>query len=176
MTVATLSPQAPDADPKIFREVMGRFATGVAIATSRTADDSPVGLTVNSFTSVSLDPPLVLICLDRRSRSLPHFKSYGAFAVSVLGADQITDAREFASGAGVWSDDHWTGWTTGAPVHRFAIAAVDCRLYAVHDGGDHDILVGEVVRLGRVRDVAPLVYLGGRFATIAPDCPDDLTV
>ena len=155
-------------DPTAFRAVLGRYATGVAIVTTRGPDGYPVGLTVNSFTSVSLDPPLVLFCLDRQAGSGPAFAATDCFAVNILGTDHAPVSSRFADPAAErFVEDQTVEWETGAPVLAHALAALDCRVHARHDGGDHVILVGRVVRAAVVVDSAPLVYWRGDYRALA---------
>lgn len=151
-------------DPSAFRAVMGHYATGVTVVTTRGPDDRPTGLTVNSFTSVSLDPPLVLFCLDRAAGSGPAFASSDCFAVNILGAGQSAVSARFADPvAPRFVDDGTTVWETGAPILTTALAALDCRVHARHDGGDHVILVGRVLRAAVMHDAPPLVYWRGGY-------------
>lgn len=150
--------------PGDFRAVLGRFATGVTIVTARAAGGEPVGLTVNSFTSVSLDPPLVLFCLDRTAGSLPAFEAAQGFAVNILGADQEAVSTRFADPeAARFSVDGVETWSTGSPILSDAVAALDCTVHARHDGGDHVILVGRVQRLAVMSEGEPLVYWRGGY-------------
>lgn len=149
-----------------FRDALGRFVTGVTVVTTRAADGKPVGVTINSFTSVSLDPPLVLFCLDVRSRCLPAFEACGGFAVHVLGADQRDWSVRFAGGGDRWDGIGSTAWETGAPIIEGCLAVFECRLEAVHDGGDHTILVGRVIRLASGRNRRPLAYHLGRYTAV----------
>jgi len=156
-------------DPGQFRRALGCFATGVCIATCRDGAGRPVGITVNSFTSVSLDPPLVLFCLDRGADSFEAFTRAGSFAITVLEEGQRPLSDLFArKGA-----DRFTGlpvdqWQTGAPIIPGGLAAFDCARHAVHDGGDHVILVGRVLQLGWQAEGRPLLYVRGRYGTLAP--------
>ena len=155
-------------DPSAFRAVLGRYATGVAVVTTRGPDGYPVGLTVNSFTSVSLDPPLVLFCLDRAAGSEPAFATADGFAVNILGTSQAPVSVRFADPASErFVEDHTVEWETGAPVLAHAMAALDCRVHARYDGGDHVILVGRVLRAEVLQDTAPLVYWRGGYRELA---------
>ena len=150
--------------PGDFRAVLGRFATGVTVVTTRSPEGDPVGLTVNSFTSVSLDPPLILFCLDLEAGSLPAFEAASCFAVNILGTDQEAVSNRFADPlAARFSANEFTGWSTGAPILADALAALDCTVHARHDGGDHVILVGRVQRLAVLDDAEPLVYWRGSY-------------
>ncbi|WP_420404744.1 flavin reductase family protein [Nisaea sp.] len=147
-----------------FRDVVGRFASGVTVVT--TANDAGyAGFTASSFSSVSLDPPLVLVCLGRDAACHDAFVGGTGFAVNILAASQAEISVRFSSDVG----DRFEGvphetWVTGAPVLDGVLAAIDCRLHAVHEGGDHSILVGRVERLGPVAaDAEPLLYYRGAY-------------
>lgn len=143
---------------------MGRFATGVAIVTSRATDGVESGLTVNSLTSVSLHPPLLLVCLDERSATLETVRESGAFAVNVLARESTALADRFARGRratrfrGLGSREE----VTGAPILEDALAWLDCVVEALHAAGDHAIVLGRVERCG-AREGEPLLFLGGRL-------------
>jgi flavin reductase (DIM6/NTAB) family NADH-FMN oxidoreductase RutF len=155
-------------DPSAFRAVLGRYATGVTIVTTRTPEGRPTGLTVNSFTSVSLEPPLVLFCLDRAAGSGPAFAASDCFAVNILAAGQASVSARFADPvAARFVNDGTTAWETGAPILPDALAALDCRVHARHEGGDHVILVGRVLRAEVLRDGPPLVYWRGTYQGLA---------
>lgn len=151
-------------DPFEFRRVLGHWATGVAVVTSCDADGSPRGFTANAFTSLSLDPPLVLVCVDRAGNSHDCIREAGVFAVSVLGAGEEALARRFADPD---DGDRFDGITpanaaTGAPVLEDALAWVDCRVAHEYPGGDHTIFVGEVLAAGAVQG-DPLIFYGGGY-------------
>nr|WP_218149301.1 flavin reductase family protein [Streptomyces colonosanans] len=138
----------------------GRYPTGVAVVTCQRADgEDPVGVTVNSFTSVSLDPALVLFCVHKDSRALAAVEKAGAFAVNILAADQAGLCRAFArrDTADFGDLPHGSG-ATGSPVLGDALAFLDCRLHTTFPGGDHVIIVGEVVDLGLLREEQPLTF------------------
>lgn len=150
-------------DQRRMRQALGSFVTGVTIVTTRSDDGLPVGVTANSFTSVSLDPPLILWSLDKRALSRPIFEIAAAFAVNVLALEQEDLARRFAQA----SADKFAGLTTTAgfgdvPVIPESAATFECRRHAVHDGGDHVILIGEVMAYAH-SDRSPLAFHGGRF-------------
>lgn len=160
-----------DFDPREFRGALGSFATGVTVVTSRAEDGTPVGLTANSFNSVSLDPPLVLWSLARNARSLPVFESATHWAVHVLAADQEPLSNRFASRG----EDKFSGLDVetgagGVPLLRGCAARFQCKTAFQYDGGDHIIFVGEVVAFDR-GNAAPLVFHGGRYAIAAQKLP-----
>lgn len=153
-------------DSRALRRALGAFATGVTVVTSRDADGAPVGLTANSFTSVSLEPPLVLVCIGEAAASFGVFRETDRFAVNVLRADQIEIARVFAAkGADRFAAVTWREVVTGAPVLDEAAAWFDCRTHGVTPAGDHVILIGEVVAFGE-SDAEPLGYHRGGFVAI----------
>ena len=158
--------------PDDFRAVLGRFATGITVVTTTSPNGTPVGLTVNSFTSVSLDPPLVLFCLDRAAGSLEAFQASGGFAVNILAAGQEAISARFADpDAPRFSADRTERWVTGAPILSDALAALDCSVSARHEGGDHVIMVGRVERLGILSDGDPLVYWRGDYRRLRESVP-----
>lgn len=153
-------------DARDFRNALGQFVTGVTVVTTRADDDAPVGITINSFNSVSLDPPMVLFCLDAKSRYLTVFQDAGCFAVHVLGADQRDWSVRFAGNGDRWDGVGSTDWETGAPIIEGCLAVFECTLQAVHEGGDHKILVGQVVRLSSGGDRRPLAFHLGRYTAV----------
>jgi flavin reductase (DIM6/NTAB) family NADH-FMN oxidoreductase RutF len=158
-------------DSRAFRDTLGCFATGVVVVTTRTADGRPEGLTVNSFASVSLDPPLVLFSVDRKGRCAECFAESAHFAVHVLGAAQRELSRTFSRSGGVdWSRIAWTPAADGSPLLDGEIATLQCSVHAVHEGGDHLIVVGRVLRLQHAPG-DPLLYFRGKYRTMAPSEP-----
>jgi 3-hydroxy-9,10-secoandrosta-1,3,5(10)-triene-9,17-dione monooxygenase reductase component len=158
------SSRVQSVDQRSFRDALGRFPTGVTVVTA-TGPDGPAGLTTNAFTSLSLDPPLILVCFDRASRTLPVVRASGRFAVNVLRAGQEDLARLFAGkaphpekfAAVTHTVDH------GVPVLDGALAWLVCDLEALHPGGDHEIGVGAVTALGHDPAGEPLVFHDGRM-------------
>lgn len=151
-----------------LRAALGRFATGVTIVTTRAPDGAPVGLTVNSFNSVSLQPPLVLWSLARASRARVVFEAGSHWAVHVLRADQRALAQRFARrDADRWAGVAWTEGAGGVPLLPQALAWFECRAVQILPGGDHLILLGEVLRC-RSAEGEPLLYHRGAFAALAP--------
>ncbi|MCI0434026.1 MAG: flavin reductase family protein [Gemmatimonadetes bacterium] len=138
--------------------------TGVAIVAARRADGQPCGLTANAFTSLSLDPPLVLVCVERQADSHDCIRDAGVFSVNVLASGDSALARRFAlsGGAEKFAGLELHTAITGAPILSHAIAWVDCRLQARHPGGDHSIFVGEVLD-GGAADGDPLVFYRGDY-------------
>jgi flavin reductase (DIM6/NTAB) family NADH-FMN oxidoreductase RutF len=147
-----------------LRDALGCFGTGVTIVTTLDKENGPVGLTANSFTSVSLDPELLLVCLSRASRSTPHFLDADAFAVNVLHVGQQETAQRFATKVdNRFSETAWESWSTGVPILTDSLANFECEKYAEYDGGDHIILVGHVIQLRYESEYDPLLYYRGAF-------------
>jgi flavin reductase (DIM6/NTAB) family NADH-FMN oxidoreductase RutF len=152
-----------------FRDALGSFATGVTVVTACTPEGVRVGLTANSFNSVSLDPPLVLWSLSRTASTLETFSQSLHFAVNVLAADQVALANQFAArGVDRWAGVAHTLGHHGAPLLDGAIASFECLNRSQHIEGDHVICVGEVLRCHRGRTAPPLLYHGGKFYTEHP--------
>lgn len=154
---------APAGDGRAFRRCLGQFATGVTVMTARDGERL-VGICVNSFAALSLEPPLVLWSIRRVSGSLDSFRAAGRFAVNVLAADQVALANLFASATDdKFGTSRWTPGRGGAPLLAGAIASLECRLEQVLDGGDHLIMVGRVEHYAR-RAGEPLLFAQGRYA------------
>ena len=142
------------------------FATGVTIVTARSAQGDLVGLTVSSFNTVSLAPPLVLWSLAHSAASLPVFAAGAPYAIHVLGAQQQALAERFATrGVDRWAGVQYTSAANGTPLLAGAVATFECFNRSRYDEGDHVICVGEVERCSRTAGAAPLLYHGGRFYT-----------
>ena len=156
-----------------FRNTVGSFATGVTVITTR-GHDHLYGMTANAFSSVSLDPPLVLVCVIKDTEGSANITANGIFAVNVLGEPQEPISRYFAGkerprGMQAFKDVPHREAVTGSPVIDGAAAFLDCRLAATHDAGDHLIFVGEVVALGHDPDVRPLLFHGGRYRSVTDE-------
>jgi 3-hydroxy-9,10-secoandrosta-1,3,5(10)-triene-9,17-dione monooxygenase reductase component len=153
-----------------MRRVLGHFATGVTVITAR-CDGEPVGMAANSFTSVSLEPPLVLFCAGVESETWPRIRLADRFCVNVLGHRQLELARSFArKGTDRYEGVELEEREDGPPRLAGAIAHIDCRIWAEHPGGDHTIVIGEVVELAVAEaDAAtlqePLIFYRGGFTT-----------
>lgn len=158
-----------DLQPTTLRSIFGRYPTGVAIVATRASDGRRVGLTINSFASLSLDPPLILWSLVRRSVSLPAFRDCAHFTISVLGSDQQELARRFASAtvADKFEGAPVLDMPEGVPAIEGAVATLVCANDRCIDGGDHLLLFGRVLRVASGSG-APLVFHAGRF-TVLPD-------
>lgn len=152
-----------------FRQAMGHFATGVTVVTSVTPDGAPVGTTANAVTSLSLDPPLVLVCFDLASLTLQAIKGHGAFAVNVLAEPQRELSANFARRgfAAAWDGVRHLPGRTGSPRLHGVLAVLDCTVEQRLPGGDHEIVVGRV-RAAEVSGAgAPLVYWQGRYGSLS---------
>jgi len=161
--------RAPSFSSAEFRAALGMFATGVTIVTARAANGRLVGLTANSFNSVSLHPPLVLWSLARAAGSMGVFASGSHYAINVLAADQQALALRFASkGVDRFAGVAWEPGTAGAPLLHGAVATFECYNRSRYAEGDHIIFVGEVERCAHRADAAPLLFHGGRFYTEHP--------
>ncbi len=157
----------PDFTARDFRDAVGWFTTGVTVITARGHDGALYGVTANSFASVSLDPPLVLWSLDKRSPSSAGFAAAGHFAVNILAQDQQGLSARFATtGPDKWRDIAHECWETGAPILPGSLASIDCRVEARHDGGDHVIYVGRVLRLESRRHGQPLLFSRGSYRAL----------
>ena|SRR5215212_99196 len=154
-------------DPKQFRQALGMFATGVTVVTTIAPDGSPRGLTANSFTSVSLSPPLVLVCIDRAAKSYTAFTQGNGFAINILSQDQRELSQRFASKtADKFAGVDWSKGANGAPILDGALAWLECRHWRWVTAGDHIVLIGEVVDLG-VNPGQPLAYFGSAYGAVA---------
>lgn len=160
-----------DFDPREFRNALGSFATGITVITARDAQGGLAGLTVNSFASVSLDPPLVLWSLSLYSPSLAIFQNCSHYAINVLAADQTHLSQRFSrpsedAAGGKFAGLEFEVGLGGAPLLRDCCARFECRNETRHPGGDHLIFVGLVEQYRRA-ERAPLLFHGGRYRTFA---------
>lgn len=155
-------------DAADFRRALGQFAAGVTVVTTRDGRGRSLGLTVTAFTSVSLEPPLVLICVDHRSETHVGFRHAGLFGVSILAEGQEDLSRRFAGGgAAKFKGLELVEGTTGVPLVPGALAHLECRVSATHLAGDHTIYVGEVLAV-KVRPGRPLLYHDRDYRRLAP--------
>jgi flavin reductase (DIM6/NTAB) family NADH-FMN oxidoreductase RutF len=155
-------------DKDEFRRALGHFASGVTVVTVMREGHQPGGITVSAFSSVSLEPPLILVCIDKRASIHDSLKEGRFFAVNILGEDQEVVSRRFASRE---EEDrfHRTGYkegVTGAPLLNGALAHIECRVVHEYQGGDHTIVVGEV-EATRVIEGKPLGYFRGGYVQLA---------
>ena len=149
-----------------FRSALSHFASGVTVVTTKDATEKTFGITVSAFCSVSLDPPLVLICIEKTTGSHHAFEQSGRFTVNILSANETAVSEHFASliedkFAGIEHavDEH------GVPILQGSLATLQCRLFKTLDGGDHSIFLGEVEHV-IVRDADPLIYFKGSYRTV----------
>jgi 3-hydroxy-9,10-secoandrosta-1,3,5(10)-triene-9,17-dione monooxygenase reductase component len=156
----------PVSDQTLMRAVLGHYATGVTIVTSED-ENGPAGFTCQSFQALSLDPALIIFCVGKSSTSWPRIRESGHFAVNVLEEGQEALCRAFAaSGTDKFSSATWSTSLNGSPILDDVLAWIDCTIEAVHDGGDHDIVVGKVHDL-HARDAAPLLFFQGKYRTLS---------
>ncbi|MBX3664873.1 MAG: flavin reductase family protein [Burkholderiales bacterium] len=166
MSDTPATPGNPEHDPRDFRNALGLFATGVTIVTTKTAAGEPIGLTANSFSSVSLSPPLVLWSLSLRSPNLPNFLQASHFAINVLAQDQIPLSRRFSQPVPNKFEGVAHGFgANGMPLIDGAAAQFECRTEARHYAGDHVIFIGHVLQY-RYAERDALGYFRGRYAAI----------
>jgi flavin reductase (DIM6/NTAB) family NADH-FMN oxidoreductase RutF len=151
-------------DPRTLRAALGCFATGVTVVTCLTDSGVPAGLTVNSFTSVSLDPPLLLVCLAKQAVSAAPLVAAASFAINVLQTGQQPASIRFSTrDEDRFGATPWTQGEGGAPILEESLGVFECERYAVYDGGDHHILVGRVVKASFDAGLDPLLYFRGRY-------------
>ena len=155
-----------------FRNAVGSFATGVTVVTTG-GEEHAYGMTANAFSSVSLDPPLILVCVITQSEGRDQIARNGVFAVNILGVDQEPISRYFASrdrprGRDAFRDVPHRVGPTGSPLLDGAACCLDCRLHADHDAGDHRVFIGEVLEMEHNPEREPLVFHGGRYGILTP--------
>lgn len=160
-----------DFDPRAFRQSLGEFATGVAIITAQGTGEELIGMTMSSFNSVSLDPPLVLFSVDRRAHSLPAMLEAKGFAVNILAREQEHLSNRFARAlADKWDQVKRTVGHAEAPLLTGALAHFECEPWANYDGGDHVIFVVRVLRYTvRPGNPAPLIFFRGRYRDLVDE-------
>lgn len=169
--LAPVDKTATAIDPVALRRAFGTFVTGVTVITTRDADGSPRGMTANSFTSVSLDPPLLLVCVGKSAHSYGAFNSSHSFAVNLLHEAQIDVSNLFASKAANKFDTvNHDRIHTGAPVLTDCLTWFDCKVHSRVDAGDHLVLIGEVQAFG-TSPSAPLGFCRGRYANVKDPLP-----
>ena len=157
-------------DPRAFRTVLGQFCTGVTIITTSDGTGAPVGFACQSFAALSLDPPLVLFCPTKLSRSWAAIEESGRFCVNVLAEEQQSTCARFGSRepdkfAGI----DWHPSPLGSPILDGSHAHIDCSVETVHDGGDHYLVIGRVSSLSEVQTERPLLFYRGQYTGIEPD-------
>lgn len=156
-------------DPRQFRAVLGQFCTGVTIIT--TIDEGePVGFACQSFAALSLDPPLVLFCPTKASRSWAAIERSGKFCVNVLAEEQQSTCARFGSREpDKFGGVEWSPSALGSPILTGSLAHIDCTVESVHDGGDHWVVFGRVSTMGEIKDERPLLFYRGQYTGIEPD-------
>ena len=160
----------PVLESRELRDVLGLYATGIAVVTTVLDDGEPLGVTVNSFTSVSLDPPLILFCILNRATHYAHWERGAAFTVNILAESQQDLSNLFARPSSCsWERVEYADGQNGAPVLTGSLAAIECIRERVVPAGDHLIVIGRVVRLQKESDGSPLLYYRGGYAHLGAD-------
>ncbi|MBU6282011.1 flavin reductase family protein [bacterium] len=155
-------------DQSEFRRVLGHFATGVTVVTTLDAEGKPAGLTANAVSSVSLDPPLVLVCVDKKAETAACFAASGVFTVNILSEEQEGLSRRFAkSGPDKFSGVGFHAGGNGAPVLEGALARIECRIRQSVEAGDHVIHIGLAEAIGVEGELDPLLYFRGGYRNLA---------
>ena len=150
-------------DLQELRRVMGHFATGVTVVTTKDGEDTPFGLTANAFASLSLKPPLVLVCVDKAAHCYSCFEGSKIFAINVLGEGQEEISRRFATkGLQKFNGIPWRKSESGLALLDGAIGHIECKVVSSYEGGDHTIYVGEVLRAKTTGD-RPLIFFKGKY-------------
>lgn len=169
MSSPAIGARPPSFSPQAFRASLGMFATGVTIVTARTPEGGLIGLTANSFNSVSLTPPLVLWSLAQAAGSMPVFSTGSHYAINILAADQHELALRFAArNTDRWADVGFVDGVCGAPLLNGAAATFECFNRSRYEEGDHVIFVGEVEHCSHREGASPLLFHGGKFYTEHP--------
>jgi len=164
--VSDIPDDSPTFDTAKFRQVLGHFPTGVTVITAMN-DGVPVGMAIGSFASLSLEPAQVLFCPAKSSSSWPKIKDAGQFCANILAEDQEDVSRVFASkAADKFAEIGWRRSGNGSPLIEGVLAYIDCTIYAVHDGGDHEIVVGKVHDLEVKHEGGPLVFFRGGYGRV----------
>lgn len=156
-----------------LRDVLGTFPTGVTVITTM-GPEHAYGMTANAFSAVSLDPPLVLVCVIKGTEGAQTIQRNGCFAVNILGLEQEAISRYFASrerpkGRDAFKEIAHSQARTGSPVLEGAVAFLDCTLHAAHDAGDHVVFIGEVLQIGADFDGLPILFHRGKYRRMADD-------
>jgi flavin reductase (DIM6/NTAB) family NADH-FMN oxidoreductase RutF len=154
-------------DKNELRRIMGHFATGVTIVTTMSKEGQAYGLTANAFTSVSLDPPLLLISVDKKAESYPHLEYSKVFTVNILADEQESLSRKFAvSGGDKFNGVAYRVGANGAAILDGALAFIECKIYASYEGGDHVLYLG-LVEEAQTREGKPLLFYRGGYRAIS---------
>lgn len=151
-----------------FRQVLGSYPTGVSVITAASADGAPVGMVVGTFTSVSLDPPLVGFLPDKKSTSWPLIEAAGKFCVNILGSNQQELCRKVSGkGPDKFAEVEWSRSVHGLPILADTIATIECALHSVTEAGDHWFVLGAVLAMDVTRDDDPMLFHKGRYGGFA---------
>jgi len=151
-------------DPRTLRDALGCFATGVTVVTCLDEEGDPAGITVNSFTSVSLDPPLLLVCIHKQAASAAALTGTASFAVNVLQTGQQPASITFSTRRDDrFGETPWSCGEAGAPILKDSLGVFECERFALYDGGDHHILVGQVVKASFDSSLDPLLFFRGTY-------------
>ncbi len=154
-------------DTKKFRDALGHFATGICVATVASEREAPIGMTINSFSSVSLEPPLVLWSIQYNSECFASFEAVDKFALNVLSSEQEALSKAYSKkGEHELASAHYHLGRTGSPLIRDAMACFECRVWARYPGGDHLIIVGEVLEFTTRATRKPLLFYKGKYAQL----------
>ena len=154
-------------DGRELRNALGRFATGICVISTLDGRERPVGMTANSFSSVSLDPPLVLWSLQNNSEMYDTFATPARYAINILGRDQEAISNQFASkGEHLMDEGQYVIGEHGAPLLKGALVSFQCELHETHAGGDHLIIVGRVLAMVSHSDEEPLLFYGGQYRAL----------
>ncbi|MGW4478231.1 flavin reductase family protein [Rhodococcus triatomae] len=160
---------APTEIRDAYRDVLGKFCTGVVVVTARDVNEEPIGLTVGSFSSVSMEPALVAFFVGHGSTTFPKVREYGHFCANILAADQHDLGRTFARrGADKFAGVEWSAAATGSPRLAGAHAWIDCVVDDVRAVGDHDLVVGRITELGASAQREPLLFYSSTFHRLHP--------
>ena len=151
-----------------YREVLSRFASGVTVVSARDEAKNPIGVTVSAFSSLSLDPPMILICLDNSTLNLQDYTEGGSFAVNILSSEQGDVSNTFAFPGPIppFEQVTYVEGELGLPLIEGTVASMQCETHAVHPGGDHVIIVGLLKHARWQNELAPLVYAGGQYRSL----------
>ena len=155
-------------DPREFRNTLGTFATGVTIITTKGENGENIGLTANAFSSLSLDPPLILVCIDKKSYSVPFFKKENPFVVNILSEEQEEDCWVFAKkGTDKFAQAAYDLSEDGVPILKENLSTIVCQVHEVLEGGDHIIVTGLVKDIARNEEKKPLLFYKGQIGSIS---------
>lgn len=156
-------------NPSDYKRALGNFATGITVVTTGTQSGKPEGLTVNSFNSLSLDPPLILWSLDKSAPTVTHFQDCAYFAINVLSADQVSLSQNFAKPRqDKFEGIKWKKGLGGSPVFPDCLAQIECSNHAQHDGGDHILFIGKVENVHVNANAGePLIYVQGKYGVLS---------